>query len=81
MSQPEAIRDDDGGFLSLDNEPDDVGVRGQEEDNVVCFVFDKEFGVDFLGAERRGWEDEGGGVLALDGGKSDVSVLKIGSCR
>lgn len=73
MSKLERKRNDRTRLALLVCELDDVWVASQEVDDVVGFVFAKEIGAD---EGSVGW-DLNVGVLSLDRGETDVSVLNV----
>lgn len=79
MREFETERHDSAGFVRLESCFDDVGVLREEENDFARFRFGQEGRVDRGGTDGRGGEDEEGGVLALDGGETDVGVLEVGS--
>ena len=69
----EAERHDRARFERLECRPNDIRVRREEVDEFARFRLGEEVGVD-CGGLREGKEF---GVLALDRGKTDVSVLEV----
>lgn len=75
MSQPEHVGDDSGRLVILHSVLDELGVRGEEVDNLPGLGLADEVGVDLSHVLR---EDDVG-VLSLDRAQSDMGVLDVGT--